>query len=390
MSLCSPLGSIRSIPYSAFADRIESRVPAERIPLEGSLELTFRCNLRCVHCYVNEPGGDVRAKRQELSLAEIRRITDEAVDLGCLCLLLTGGEPLLRPDFSDIYLHLKRKGLLVGLFTNGTLVTPSIADLLAEWPPAELEVSIYGSTPAVHERITGIPGSYRQCLRGIELLLERKLRLRLKTVPTTLNYAELDGMRRLAAAYGVGFRWDPLVNCRVDGGRGPEAFRLPAGQIAALDQQDPRRAAESRKEFTEATPVGSGSDLFNCNAYRHSFHLDPYGNLLPCMMVRWPAYSLRESSFRQGWREAFPAMRNRVRTRARPCDTCRFASACGDCVGWAQVETGDPQGMVPFLCAVTQARAEVFAPGSPGIGPSLSIERLVTDECEATLSEAGD
>ncbi len=391
MSFCSPLASIRQVSYAAFTDRIESCASPERIPLEGSLELTFRCNFHCAHCYVNKPCGDMRAKRQELTTAEIEGISDEVVDLGCLWMLLTGGEPLLRPDFPDIYLRMKRKGLLVGLFTNGSLITPRIADLLAEWPPVELEISIYGSTKTVHERITGIPGSYRHCIRGIELLLTRKLRLRLKTVPTTLNYADMEGMRTLATAYGVEFRWDPLVNCRVDGTGNPRALRLSADQIVALDKQDPKRAAEYRKAFTQTGSTGPRPDLFNCNAYRHSFHIDPYGNLLPCMMVRWPAYSLREGSFRQGWREAFPAMRNRGRIRSLPCDTCRLDAACDHCVGWAQVETGDPEGTVPFLCAIAQARAEAFASDFLGIGRSFPIdERLVADGREATLSEAGD
>jgi radical SAM protein with 4Fe4S-binding SPASM domain len=362
MSLCSAPPMIRNIPYSAFADRMDSGLSAERTPLEGSIELTFRCNLRCAHCYVNEPSGDLWAKRQELTLAEITRIADEVVDLGCLWMLLTGGEPLLRPDFTGIYLQMKRKGLLVCLFTNGSLITPRIADLLAEWPPVDLEISIYGSTQTVHERVTGVPGSYRQCIRGIELLLERKVHPRLKTIPMTLNCADMEGMRALATAYGLQFRWDPLVNCRVDGASGPKALRLRADQIVALDQQDPKRVAEFRKEFAKEELAGSSPDVFNCNAYRHGFHIDPYGNLLPCMMVRWPSYSLRESSFRQGWYEAFPAMRNRRRAKSLPCDTCRLAAACEYCVGWAQVETGDPQGKVPFLCEVAYARAEAFRP----------------------------
>ncbi len=392
MSLCSPLDAVRQVPYSTFAERIDSRLSLEQTPIEGSLELTFRCNLRCAHCYVNEPRGDVRARRQELSAAEIARITDEVVDLGCLWMLLTGGEPLIRPDFLGIYLRMKRKGLLVTLFTNGSLITPSIADVLAEWPPFTVEVSIYGSTQAVHEGITGILGSYRQCIRGIELLLERKLRLHLKTIPMILNCTDIENMRALATAYGLEFRWDPLVNCRVDGTGDPKALRLPADQIVVLDQHDSKRAAGFRKEYSKEARAESSSGLFNCNAYRHSFHIDPYGNLLPCMMVRWPAYSLREGSFRQGWYETFPAMRNRARTRSLPCDTCRLAVACDYCVGWAQVETGDSEGNVPFLCEVAHARAQAF-----GLKPVLSVPedhekgRIIHgSKAEASLSKTGD
>jgi radical SAM protein with 4Fe4S-binding SPASM domain len=356
--------TIPDISYSAFAQRIGERISTDRTPLDGSLELTFRCNLRCAHCFVNAPRGDHRAKERELTAAEIRRITDEVVDRGCLWMLLTGGEPLLRPDLSDIYLHMKRRGLLVTLFTNGTTVTPRIADLLAEWPPLVVEVSIYGSSPEVYERMTGVPGSFRRCMHGIELLLGRKVRLRLKTVPTTLNYADMGGMRALAAGYGLDFEWDPLVNCRLDGAAKPAGVRLRPEQILALEQGDSTRAAAFRVEFERASRVDLRDDLITCGAYLHAFHIDPYGRLVPCMLLREPAYSLREGSFREGWDERFPRMRKRARTKAMTCDGCDVHSACDQCVGWALLETGDPEARVPFLCDLTALRAAAFGPAS--------------------------
>jgi radical SAM protein with 4Fe4S-binding SPASM domain len=355
-------GSVPPISYTDFAKRIRPRISAERLPLEGSLELTFRCNLHCAHCYVNEPSGDLLAKQQELSTAEIFRIANEVVDLGCLWMLLTGGEILLRPDFVEIYLHLKKRGLLLSLFTNGTMITPRIADLLAEWPPLLVEISIYGSTPAVYEQVTGVPHSYRHCIQGIELLLDRKIRLRLKTVPMTLNVADMGGMRALAASYGLDFGWDPLVNCRIDGDSRPAALRLSPDQIVTLEKEEPKRVADNVKVFRNRADGEQRQQLFTCGAYHFSFHVDPYGNLLPCMLVRRPAYDLREGTFRQGWYDSFPSMRNRVRTKITPCDTCQLNAACELCVGWAQLETEDPEGMVPFLCEVTRARAEAFGP----------------------------
>lgn len=375
MSDRASCGVVPEISYSAFASRIGDRVSRERIPLDGSIELTFRCNLRCAHCFVNEPAGDIRAKRQELTTAEILRITDEVVDMGCLWMLVTGGEVLLRPDFPEIYLHMKKKGLLVTLFTNGTMITPRVADLLAEWPPLVVEITIYGSSPAVYERVTDIPDSYRRCIRGIELLLDRKIRFRLKTVPMTLNYTDMGQMRSLAESYGVEFEWDPLVNCRVDGSRKPGEVRLSPQQIVALEQEEPKRVDGFRKQMENGAQIEPSANLFSCGAYLHSFHIDPSGNLFPCMLVRWPAYSLREGSFRQGWNEFFPAMRSRVRTTTLPCDTCQFNAACDHCVGWAQLETGDPEGKVPFLCEVTHARAAAFGPRPQ---PLLQIESLVT------------
>jgi len=356
--------TIPEISYSAFAGRIGDRVSADRTPLDGSLELTFRCNLRCAHCFVNAPCGNRLLREQELTTAEIRRITDEVVDRGCLWMLLTGGEPLLRPDLRDIYLHMKRRGLLVTLFTNGTVITPCIADLLAEWPPLVVEVSIYGSSPEVYESVTGLSGSFRRCVRGIELLLDRKVRMRLKTVPTTLNYADMEGMRNLAAGYGLDFAWDPLVNYRLDGSAKPASVRLRPEQILDLEKRDPQRAAAFRLEFGKASRVDTRAELITCGAYLHAFHIDPYGQLVPCMLLREPAYNLREGSFRQGWDEHFPAMRKRTRTRSMACDACDLHSACDQCVGWAVLENGDAESPVPFLCDLTSARAGAFGAAS--------------------------
>jgi radical SAM protein with 4Fe4S-binding SPASM domain len=367
--------SVPTIPYEGFYTRIADRVAEERIPLDASIELTFRCNLRCAHCYVNEPRGDRRAKRQELSTAELRRITDEAVDLGCLYILLTGGEPILRPDFTDVYLHMKRKGIVLTLFTNGTALTPRIADLLAEWPPFTVEVTIYGSTQPVYEAVTGIPGSFGRCIEGIERLLDRKLRVRLKTIPMTLNAHDMGGMRSLAASYGLEFYWDPLINCRLDGGAGPAAVRLRGEQIAALDAEERIRSEHFRKEFQERPRFDPPENLITCGAYLNTFHIDPYGNLFPCMLVRRPAYSLREGSLRQGWKEAFPAMRARFRTKAVPCDDCAYNAVCDRCIGWSQVETGDPEGLVPFLCEVTSARARAFGIRDCRISPAVAFVR---------------
>lgn len=362
--------AVPHLSYSAFARRIGHRVSTDRIPLDGSLEVTFRCNLRCAHCYVNEPDGDRRLQRQELTAAEIRRLTDEVVDRGCLWMLLTGGEPLLRPDLREIYLHMKRRGLLVTLFTNGTAVTPRLADLLAEWPPLVVEVSIYGSTPEVYERVTGVPGSYRRCLRGIELLLDRHVRLRMKTVPTTLNHADMDGMRALAEGYGLEFQWDPLVNCRVDGSARPAGVRLSSEQVLALEAREAKRAAAYRLEFEKAARLDPRAELITCGAYLHSFHIDPYGRLVPCMLLREPAFDLRRGTFREGWDEHFPAMRRQARTKAMPCDTCDLHSACDQCVGWAVLETGDPEARVPFLCDLANLRAGAFGSQREPTGPA--------------------
>ena len=166
---------------------LHARMQGRRYPLGGTIELTERCNMRCLHCYINQPVHQQAARASELTTIQAVDILDQAADAGCLFLTITGGEPLLRPDFAGIYKHARQRGMLVTLFTNGTLLTPAIADLLADWRLQSVEITLYGATRETYEKVTQIPGSYTRCLKGIELLLERSLPLSLKSVLQRLN-----------------------------------------------------------------------------------------------------------------------------------------------------------------------------------------------------------
>ena len=148
-----------TLSYAAFSDSFQTRWSDLRVPLNGTIEVTRRCPLTCLHCYNNLPMNDREAGGQELDYAGHCRLLDELADAGCLWLLYTGGEIFARRDFLDIYTYAKKKGFLITLFTNGTLVTERIADHLAEWRPFAIEITLYGLTKETYERLTGIPGS---------------------------------------------------------------------------------------------------------------------------------------------------------------------------------------------------------------------------------------
>ena len=171
---------------------------AMRLPLTGTIEVTRRCPLVCQHCYNNLPMGDVAARAQEMSLDEHRRLLDELSAAGCLWLLYTGGEIFARRDFLDIYTEARRRGFLITLFTNGTLISEGVADHLARFRPFAIEITLYGRTRETYERLTGVRGSFDRCLRGIHLLRERELPLALKTVAVTTNRHELAEMQAFA------------------------------------------------------------------------------------------------------------------------------------------------------------------------------------------------
>lgn len=354
---------IPELSYGEFSKRLHDKVAGKRIPIVGSFEVTFRCNLRCVHCYAAHGHRGIPGQT-ELTYTEICGILDQIVDEGCLWLLLTGGEPLLRSDFLDIYTHAKRKGLLVNLFTNGTLVTPRIADYLAEWRPFVVEISLYGRTQETYERITGVPGSHARCMRGIDLLLERGLPLKLKTMLMTLNKHELWDIKAYAEGLGVDFRFDTMLNAGLEGSRAPLASRLPPEEVVQFDLADAKRL-EEWQAFCDKF-LGRRDDrryLYTCGAGLRSFHIDPYGRLSVCIVSRVPDYDVCRGSFREGWREFLAQVRYQRPAEDYRCNQCELLSLCGQCPGWAQLEHGDQGKPVEYLCQVAHLRTEAFGFG---------------------------
>jgi radical SAM protein with 4Fe4S-binding SPASM domain len=319
--------------------------------------------MACVHCYCNLPANDQQASSEELSYDEICAILDEAAERGCLWLMLTGGEPLLRPDFLDIYTLAKKKGMLVTLFTNGTLLNEEKADYLAEWPPYKVEITLHGVTRETFERVSRVPGSYDRCMGGIELLLERDIRLGLKTTVTTLNVRELWETKAYVEALGLDFRFDAMLIPRLDGSKGPHQVRLTPDEVVELDLQDEERSREMERVCQQCWGVPADDRLYSCGAGQWSFHVDPYGSLSMCLTNHAHTYDLRQGSFGEGWRDFIPAVRSLKAQKAVKCRTCPAISLCGQCPAWSYLEHGDLETPVEYLCGVAQQRAHTFRDG---------------------------
>lgn len=351
---------IAELDASLYFDRLTTKTFALRIPVEGSFELTFRCNLRCVHCYCNLPAHDKDALQMELRTEDVLCILDQAAEAGCLWLLLTGGEPLLRKDFSEIYAHAKKNGFIITLFTNGTLVTPEIADFLKDWPPHSVEVTLYGATRETYEKITRVSGSYGQCMNGIELLLKRSLPLSLKTMAMTLNESELCRIRAFAVNRNLNFRFDAMLNPRLDGEKGPCEFRLPPERVIELDLEYEERFNEWTDFCRKFISPVSSECIFSCGAGMSTFHIDPYGKLSPCQLARFRSHDLRNEDFAVVWQAHVPETLKLKPQKEVPCMRCEFISLCGQCPGWAWLENNDLEKPVEYLCRIAHLRAEAF------------------------------
>ena len=347
--------------YVPLVGELHRRAAASRQPVNGTFELTERCNMACRMCYVCQAPGDAATRSKELSAAAWLEIARQAVDNGMVFLLLTGGEAFLRPDFFELYTPLTRLGLIVTLFTNGTLITEALAARLAEAPPARTEITLYGATAAAYEAVTGVPGSYARCCAGIEALVKHCVPLALKTTVTQQNVGELDAMRQMAHNWGLPFSAGWLLSKRRDGALSEVAdCRLSASEC--VDLEATYRASAS--EWTEAALRESSLShdrSFYCQAGQAAFVITPAGEMGACVDLPWPAARPLEIGFQAAWEQ----VRRFVDSAPPPaplCLACDARAYCPCCPAWSQLEAGALAEPVPYLCKIAHARKERYAP----------------------------
>lgn len=365
------------------------KVRGRRIPLSFDIEATVRCNNDCAHCYINLPAQDRAARENELTLAEIARIAGEAAELGALWCLITGGEPLLRPDFSDIYMVLKRKGLLVSVFTNATLVNAGHVELFRNYPPRDLEVTVYGVTKASYEAVSRVPGSFEAFRRGLDMLLAAGVPVRLKAMAIRSNLAEQGEIaafcRSLTKDY---FRFDPQLHLRLDGNQARNrdilAERLGPDEIVRLEASDAPRI-ESMKNNCDSlvdqafTHYGC-NHLFHCGAGNGSFVVSSDGRFRLCasLAAAGTTCDLRTTSLREAWTDFAPRVRDLRSDDARfkaTCRKCALVNLCLWCPAHAHLETGAMDGATPYFCEVAHARAAgIGVPCASLRGPNPEVE----------------
>ena len=351
--------------YADWSLGVRQESVENRIPIRGAIEITHRCNNNCVQCYNNLPLKDKAARRKELTYDEHCRILDEISALGCLWLLFTGGEIFARKDFLDIYTYAKQKGLLVTLFTNGTLITADVADYLAQYRPFAVEITLYGRTQRTYERVTGIPGSFARCMQGIRLLIERNLPLSLKSMAIASNKHELGDMKRFVEnELGLEFKFDAILNPRCDCSQTPLEVRLAPEEVVKLDLQNPKRIAEWRDLIERSNnsrhALEYSKAVWQCSSGLNTFAIDPYGILRMCILSQNDGYDLRNGNFQEGWEQFLYKLRQKQISKQTKCLACAIRDMCGMCPANAGLESLDEEEPVDFLCQVAHLRAMAF------------------------------
>ena len=369
------MSQIAEIEIQDFA--LWKKMESQRAILSFNLELTARCNNDCPHCYINLPANDKAAQARELTLAEISAIADQAVEMGALWCLLTGGEPLLREDFAEVYLLLKRKGLLVSVFTNATLVRLEHVALFKKFPPRDIEVTIYGASRQSYERVTRRPGSYAAFVRGLDALFEAGVRVRLKAMALRSNLQDMEAIAAFGRARTKDFyRFDPQLHLRFDGDPARNAEikeeRLTPEEVVALERADEHRFGSLQKGCGTLINEGFthiGCDhIFHCGAGNGSFNVGYDGTFRLCSSLWAPGttVNLRGTRLREAWESLVPHVRDLCSRDAEYLATCRrcaIVNLCLHCAAHAHLETGAMDGVTPYFCEVAHARAAAISGG---------------------------
>jgi len=341
--------------------------PLPRLPLDGELDLTYRCNNTCRHCWLRLPPSAPQGG-QELTFDEIRRIVDEARRMGCQAWGISGGEPMLRPDFAEVFDYITRKSVHYTLNTNGTLITPEIARLLAR--RGRKMVALYGATAEVHDHVTRNSGSFEATMRGVAYLKEAGAGFEVQIIPMRANYHQYAEMvalaRTLSARCRVGAPWLWLTACHSEPrNREIARQRLDPKDVIALDEPIPYRELLDEcggdnvaRQAPTCSPPQEDDRLFaSCIASRRDFHIDPYGQMSFCCFIKDPAlrFDLRQGSFRQAWDEFIPSLADAVRGGEEyweSCGSCDRRQDCRWCPVYGWLEHGRFSAKVDYLCQV--------------------------------------
>ena len=375
-------------------DRLISRTVEKHRPLSVHFDLTYRCNERCVHCYLDHDD------QGELTTAECLQVLDDLASSGALFLTFSGGEIFLRPDLYEILAAARSLHFDISLKTNALLVTPERAARLGELGVRRVQISVYSDIPAVHDAITKVPGSLRRTLAAIPILLQHGLQVKLACPLMRENLLAYRGVMALAEKLGVPYILDLTITPMMDGSSGPLAHRasvsslLPVLRDARLQACKPQpTSATARPEsvWPLGSAVSSGIESpayqdLPCSAGHNSCYISPYGDVFPCVQLPQAAGNLRREKFDDIWYHAPQLERLRaIRESQLPiCSRCEIRSYCERCPGLALMEGGNLLGAYERACALAEEKARLAGV----VAPISALKRVREAASVPTTPEA--
>lgn len=361
-------------------DKIYKKAEKAKIPLAVHFDLTFRCNLHCIHCYLPKrdryPSSSYKSElkernRAELNKEEVFSVLDQLAQCGALFLNFSGGEIFLRRDILDIIEYARKKKFSVSLMTTGTIrFNEKIVDRLASIGIQVVDISLYGTEPEVHEAVTKTSGSFHKTIEAIELLKKRRIKLRLKCPLMKVNMRAFKSVIGWAEVHGVDWILDPNITERRNGDKEPTYLRIDEGELRQFYFYILQRSDNGEKKRSNRFPSDRCEIPLNeapCSASHSSCYISPYGDVQPCIEIPILCGNLRDRSFKDIWKNSREMLKVRAikRKDSKTCLDCPTPEYCHRCMGQAFVEQGDLLAPSKVFCSnkkiMNQLQKEVRA-----------------------------
>ena len=304
------------------------------IPLGVHLDVTYRCNERCVHCYVDHDDHG------EMTTAEIKDVLDQLAAAGTFFLTLSGGEVLMRRDFFEILEHARALLFNVRIKTNGVMIREREAQCIRALGVEHVQVSIYSHRPEIHDAITKLPGSLKRSIEAIRFMKSQGLKVTIANVLMTANTGDHAGVQALCRELGVTYTLDPTITPKMDGNTSILKLRIPGAELNEVFHNE--SLVGNVEEFC-APPPPPGDDImegYPCSAGHTAAYITPYGDVFPCVQFPLPSGNLRRQKFLDIWQNS-PQLNDVRSIRAKDlpvCSTCSHVGTCTRCPGLAYME----------------------------------------------------
>jgi radical SAM protein with 4Fe4S-binding SPASM domain len=339
---------------SGLAAAMAAKALKLNIPLSVQLDLTYRCNERCIHCYLDHDDHG------EMTTAEIKDLLDQMAAAGVFYLTISGGEILMRRDFFEILEHARERTFCVKLKTNGVLIREKEAARLRELGVETIQISIYSHRPEVHDAITKMPGSLRQSLDAVRFLRAEGLTVTLANVLMVQNAQDYQSVKALAAELDAKYTIDPTITPMMDGDRSILSLNVDQAALRAVFRDE--ALIENVEEFC-APPAGVNEDALDmlpCSAGHTACYVSPYGDVYPCVQFPLPTGNVRHTRFVDIWRDSpqFKEVRSITLRDMPSCSKCAHGATCTRCPGLAYLE-GNMRGPSSQDCEKSYARTGI-------------------------------
>lgn len=343
------------MPRNILLESIDEKTIKKKIPLKVQFDLTFQCNLNCIHCYV------VKKNIPELKTSKIKEILDQLASAGTLYLIFSGGEILTRKDFFEIAKYARELNFLLRLTTNGTLINEDVADKIASLNPEYVKISLYSTNDKINDEITQVPGSKNKTIKAIELLKKRDLKVRVNCMVMNENINDYLQVFKLSQKLGALCQIDPHISVKLNGDQAPLHSQIDDIDLYRFFKRNLELEKELLDpEYDDVEYPHVDQDIL-CNAVHNYCYISPYGEVFPCIELPIKCGNLNKTTFEEIWYKS----KNMLMVRESKfsdlpyCSDCDSKNYCSFCPGTSYMETGNFLNPSKRICKEARIKKDI-------------------------------